>query len=74
MNINIEPIRKDEQGEWYSIKGMMANTGYTAERIRQLGNIPNPSIIKSKDRGVILFRLAEGWSFSVTKKGIERTF
>ena len=72
MNSNIEPIRKDEQGEWYSIKGMVAKTGYTAERIRQLGNMPNPSIIKSKDMGVILFRLAEGWEFSDLKKGLKK--
>lgn len=71
MNIETEPIRVDEQGEWYSIKGMTAKTRYTPERVRQLTKMPEPAIIKNKEMGVVLFRLADGWKFS-SVKGIKK--
>lgn len=65
----IKPILTDEQGDWYCIRDISELMKRTPERIRQLTLTKNPPIIKDKSRGVILFRLADGWEFRV-KGGI----
>lgn len=59
----MEPILIDENGEWYSMKGMSKKMQRTPERIRQLALSENPPIIKDKSRGIILYCLAKGWEF-----------
>jgi hypothetical protein len=59
----ITPIITDESGDWYSMKDMSALMQRTPERVRQLCLVKNPSIIKDKSRGIILYRLADGWVF-----------
>ena len=69
--IDVQPIITDEKGEWYSIIGITVKAKRTPERIRQLSVMKDPAIIKDKSRGVILFRLADGWEF-LEKGGIRR--
>jgi len=59
----ITPIITDSDGDWYSMKDMSALMQRTPERVRQLCLVKNPSIIKDKSRGIILYRLADGWVF-----------
>lgn len=68
----MEPILIDENGEWYSMKCISEKMHRTPERIRQLTLVMNPPIIKDKSRGIILYRLADGWEFS-EKGGIRKT-
>ena len=63
MNTEIKPIITDESGDWNSMQDISSLSQRCPERIRQLSLVKEPSIIKDKSRGVILFRLADGWEF-----------
>lgn len=67
----MDPILIDDRGEWYSMKGISEKMSRTKERVRQLAVGSNPVIIKDKSRGIILYRLADGWEFS-EKGGIRK--
>ena len=54
------------------MKGISEKMSRTKERVRQLAVGSNPVIIKDKSRGIILYRLADGWEFS-EKGGIRKT-
>ena len=59
-----EPVRVDDRGEWYSMKGMCQMMKRTPERIRQMALERNPVIVKDTSLGVILYRLSQGYEFS----------
>ena len=60
----MEPIITDNQGDWYSMKDFASLTQRTPERIRQHVHEENPPVIKDKSRGVILYRVADGYEIS----------
>ena len=63
-SLNLNPIFRDENGDWYSMTTMSLLLKRTPERVRQLSSAPNPIIIKDKTRGVILFRVADGYEIA----------
>lgn len=68
----MEPILIDENGvKWYSMQGIALAAKRTPERLRQLTKGVDPLIIKDNSRGIILFRLADGWKFA-EKGGIKK--